>query len=170
MASLGTPVRRPSIIGRFDVWLAMLSVAVLGFMMVFVCAGVVLRYVFNAPIAGTNEVLELASVAFVMLALPYTTRQDAHIRIDLIDGFLGRVALAITDILYRVIGVLVLWFLVRANIARMLDAFEYSDTTNMIALPLWPFYGLIALGMGLYALILAVQMIAILIPRGRSDD
>lgn len=170
MPSLDKPIGRPRIVGRFDVWLAMISVVVLGFMMVFVCAGVVLRYVFNAPIAGTNEVLELASVAFVMLALPYATRQDAHIRIDLIDSLLGPISLAITDLLYRVIGVLVLWFLVRTNIARMLDAFEYSDTTNMIELPLWPFYGLIALGMGLYALILAVQMIAILIPRGRTDD
>lgn len=145
---------------RVNAWLTMGAAVVLVFMMVFVCTGVLLRYVFNAPIAGTNEVLELSSAVFVMLALPYCTRQDAHIRIDLIDGVLGPKGLMFTEVLYRVLGIAVLWLMVKSNVAKMLDAFEFDDTTNMMQLPLWPVYGMIVLGMGLYAAILALQLLA----------
>ena len=150
---------RPGLTGRWDVWLATLSGVALAFMMVFVFAGAILRYAFNAPIAGGNEVLEMASVAIVMLAVPYCTRQDAHVRIDLLDGPLGRVGRLLTDVLYRIIGIVVLWFLVKSYVARALDAHEFDDVTNMLDIPLWPFYGLIVFGIGLYAIILAVQLV-----------
>lgn len=152
----------PAWFGRVDVWLATVSAAVLALMMIFVFAGAILRYAFNAPIPGGNEVLEMASVATVMLALPYCTTQDAHVRIDLLDSVLGRLGRFLTDVLYRVIGVIVLGFLVKSYIARALDAFEFNDTSNMINIPLWPFYGLIVFGMGLYAVILAAQLVALL--------
>lgn len=150
---------RPAWFGRVDVWLATISGLALAFMMIFVFAGAVLRYVFNAPIVGGNEVLEMASVVIVMLAVPYCTTQDAHVRIDLLDRPLGRGGRMLTDVLYRVIGIVVLWFLVKSYIARTLDALEFDDVTNMLDLPLWPFYGLIVFGMGLYAVILAAQLV-----------
>lgn len=153
---------RPVWFGRVDVWLATLSAVVLAFMMIFVFAGAILRYAFNAPIPGGNEVLEMASVATVMLAVPYCTTQDAHVRIDLLDSVLGNMGRFLTDVLYRVIGVIVLGFLVKSYIARAFDAFEFDDTSNMINIPLWPFYGLIVFGMGIYAVILAGQLFALL--------
>ncbi len=149
----------PAWFERADMWLATISGLALAFMMVFVFAGAILRYAFNAPIAGGNEVLEMASVAIVMLAVPYCTTQDAHVRIDLLDRPLGRVGRMLTEVLYRVIGIVVLWFLVKSYIARALDAHEFDDVTNMLDIPLWPFYGLIVFGMGLYAVILAAQLV-----------
>jgi TRAP-type C4-dicarboxylate transport system permease small subunit len=150
-------------ISQADIWLAIVSAIVLAGMMVFVFAGAVLRYVFNAPIAGGNEVLEMASVTAVMLAIPHCAARDLHIRIDLLDGVLGRVGRALTDILYRVIGVIVLWFLTNSYVARCLEAVEFEDTTNMLDIPIWPFYGLVAFGMGAYGVILAGQLAAMLI-------
>lgn len=149
----------PAWFGQVNMWFATLSAIVLAFMMVFIFAGAVLRYAFNAPIAGGNEILEMASVAIVMLAVPYCTTQDAHVRIDLLDNALGRVGRLMTEIIYRVIAVVVLWFLVKSYVARTLDAREYEDVTNMLDIPLWPFYGLIVFGMGLYGIILAVQLV-----------
>lgn len=150
---------RLSWISRADVWLATIAAIVLAGMMVFVFAGAILRYAFNAPIPGGNEVLEMASVAAVMLAVPYCTTQEAHVRIDLLDNALGRVGRAVTDALYRVIGIVVLWFLTKSYIARSMDAYEYEDLTNMLDIPIWPFYALIVFGMGLYGLILAAQLV-----------
>ena len=149
----------PAWFGQVNMWFATLSAIVLAFMMVFIFAGAVLRYAFNAPISGGNEILEMASVAIVMLAVPYCTTQDAHVRIDLLDNALGRVGRLLTEILYRLIAVVVLWFLVKSYVARTLDAREYEDVTNMLDIPLWPFYGLIVFGMGLYGIILAVQLV-----------
>lgn len=160
----------PTWLGRVDVFLATISSAVLAFMMVFICLGVVQRYVFNAPFAGTNEVLEMCSVAFVMLAIGYCTRTDAHIRVDLIDRFLGPKGIAFTNSLYHVLGLVVLWFLTNSTIKRMMDAREFDDATNMLELPLWPFYGVVAVGMSVYALILVLKLVGTLSGRGRADD
>ncbi len=155
------PHTRPVWVGRVDMWLATLSSVVLAFMMIFVFVGAILRYAFNAPITGGNEVLEMASVAIVMLAVPFCTTQDAHVRIDLLDRPLGEVGRMLTDVLYRVIGIFVLWYLVKSYIARAQDAHEFNDVTNMLDIPLWPFYGLIVFGMALYAVILAGQLLTL---------
>ncbi|WP_416915753.1 MAG: TRAP transporter small permease [Roseicyclus sp.] len=152
--------------GQFDIWLAMGSAMVLGLMMLFVFAGVVMRYAFNAPILGANEVLELASVAVVMLAIPYCTVEDGHVRIDLLDGALGRLGRWITEILYRVVGLAVLFFVTRSYFDRTLDAWAYADTTNLLRIPIWPFYGLVLIGMGLFAAILALQMLRMILRPG----
>jgi TRAP-type C4-dicarboxylate transport system permease small subunit len=44
-------------------------------------------------------------------------------------------------------------------VLKAFDTYEYTDTTNMLALPLWPIYAVIAAGMGMYALILIVEII-----------
>jgi len=157
--SIGETDARPAWFRRLDIWLATLSGLVLGFMMLFVVVGAVLRYVFNSPIPGGNEVLELASVATVMLALPYCTTQDAHIRIDLLDSLLGDIGRLVTELLYCVIGLIVLWFLVKSYAARTVEAYEYEDVTNMLDIPLWPFYTLTGFGMALYALILGIKLL-----------
>jgi TRAP-type transport system small permease protein len=160
------PANRPRAAGRVDVWLAMGAAVVLAMMMIFVFAGVTLRYLFNAPVLGSNEILELASVAVVMLAIPYCTVEDAHVRIDLLDSFLGRAGRAITDAIYRVLAIVLLFFLVRSYVGRTLDAWTYADTTNLLHIPIWPFYGLVVLGMGLFAAILALQLLRSLVWRG----
>lgn len=146
-------------VSRADVWLATLASVVLAGMMIFVFAGAILRYAFNAPIHGGNEVLEMASVAAVMFAVPYCTMQDAHVRIDLLENALGQIGRALTDFLYRFFGIIVLWFLTKSYIARTIDAYEYEDITNMLDIRIWPFYALIVFGMGSYGVILAAQIV-----------
>ena len=160
---------RPPQRGRFDIWLAMASSVVLALMMIFVFVGALMRYLFNAPILGGNEVLELASVAVVMLAIPYCTVEDAHVRIDLLDKALGRFGRFVTDILYRVLGIVILFFLVRSYVYRALDALEYADTSNLLRIPIWPFYGLVVVGMGLFAVILALQLVRMILKPGATQ-
>lgn len=154
---------RPLWLGRVSIWLATISSVVLALMMVFVFVGAILRYAFNAPIPGGNEVLEMASVALIMLAIPYCTLADGHVRIDLLDGFLPRFGKAFTEVLSITIGTVVLAYLVKSYVSRSLDALEFEDVTNMLAIPLWPFYALVVFGMGLYAIILLVQLINLIL-------
>lgn len=165
---LFAPENRPRSSRRFDIWLALAAGLVLAMMMVLVFAGVLLRYLFNAPILGSNEILELASVAVVMLAIPYCTVEDAHVRIDLLDSFLGRAGRLLTDAIYRLLAIVLLFFLVRSYLGRTLDAWTYADTTNLLHIPIWPFYGLVGLGMGLFAAILALQLLRSLVRPGAS--
>ena len=129
-------------------------------MMCTVFIGVVLRYAFNAPILGSNEIIELMSVGVVMLGIPYCASQDSHIRIDLLDDFIGPTGRAFGDFIYRVMGTIVLGFMAERTLRKMFDTLKFEDSTNMLGIPIWPLYALITAGMGLYIVILIAQLVA----------
>ncbi|MFC2968498.1 TRAP transporter small permease [Acidimangrovimonas pyrenivorans] len=154
-------------IERANRLLAGLAAAILLGLVAIVFAGVVSRYLFARPILGLNEVVQLTAVALVMLGLPHCTAARGHVTVDVLDNAIGRLGRLAGDILSRIVSLLVLSALVRRAVAKALDAHEFGDVTNMLSLPLWPFYAAIAAGMGLSALVLAAQMIAI-VKQGRA--
>ncbi len=153
---------RSGLLERANRLLTGLSIVSLVLMVCVTFSGVVMRYVFNAPILGGNEVIQLLAVAVVFLAMPFAAQTEAHIRVDVLDTAIGRFGRYVGDILSRGISVFVLSILIYRIGIKALEAIEFGDTTNMLSIPLWPFYGLIALGMGLSVLQLLVQLLDIL--------
>lgn len=141
--------------------LTILSAIALGSLLITAFFGVFMRYVFNAPILGSNEIIQFASVVLVMLALPGAAHREMHIRVDVLDSVIGRIGRFIGDLLARAISIYLLTVLSWRAWAKMLDAMEFEDATNMLSLPFWPFYGLLVLGSVLYALVLLIQVIDI---------
>lgn len=142
--------------------LTLASSLALAILLVVTFAGVVMRYVFNAPILGNNEMIEMASVVLVMLAMPSAAQKGAHIRVDVFDGPIGAFGRFAGDILARAISIYLLVLLSWRSWGKLTDAAEYGDATNMLSIPLWPFYGLLLVGATLYALVLAIQLFDIL--------
>ncbi len=153
---------RSSVLDRSSRALAALSVVALIWMMGVIFAAVVMRYALNAPILGANEIVEMSSVALVMLALPFATQTEAHVRVDVLDAWIGHYACCLGDLLARGLAVFVLSVLVLRTWQRLWDAYEFEDATNMLDVPYWPFYGLIALGMALNVAVLVAQTVDIL--------
>lgn len=143
-------------------WLAVLAAVALIFLVVVISAGVVLRYVFGAPILGLNEITQMTAVVLVMAALPFCTERNGHVGVDVFDNAIGRWGRLAGDLGSRLLSGLVLSILVWRTVLKALDAWEFGDTTNMLALPIWPFYGVLAIGIALTVLVLAAQFIAIL--------
>lgn len=146
-------------VSRAPMLLAVIAGLLLVAMVCVITLGVVSRYVFSAPLLGVNEIVQLIAVALAMLALPHATAAGAHVRVDLFDRPLGRWGRLAGDILARGLSIVALWFLCRQAWVKALDAAEYGDVTNMLQLPLWPAYGAVLLGMGLSAVIMAVQIV-----------
>ncbi|SFG67622.1 TRAP-type C4-dicarboxylate transport system, small permease component [Palleronia marisminoris] len=130
-----------------------------------VTAGVVMRYAFDAPMLGVNEIVELSAVALVMSALPYCTQRNGHVAVDVFDTMLGRYGRFIGDLLSRGIAIAILTILCRRAILKALDAAEWGDATNMLQWPLWPYYAVLAAGVALTAVVFAVQVV-LLVARG----
>ncbi|WP_346897667.1 TRAP transporter small permease [uncultured Roseibium sp.] len=142
--------------------LTLLSSLALGLLLIATFAGVIMRYVFGAPILGSNEVIQLASVVLVMLAMPTAARDEIHIRVDVFDEKIGRYGRLLGDFLSRGISIYILSMLTLRSWTKLADAAEFGDATNMLEIPLWPFYGLLVAGAALYALVLLLQLIDIL--------
>ena len=132
-------------------------------MVAVVTTGVILRYVFGAPLLGLNEVVQLLAVALAMLALPHCTQSGGHVRVDLFDGVLGRFGRFAGDVLSRALTVVALFHLCRQAWAKSAEAIEFGDATNMLELPLWPFYGAILTGMALCALVYLADIAALVL-------
>ncbi len=132
-------------------------------MVAVVMTGVVLRYVFGAPLMGVNEIVQLIAVALAMLALPYCTSSGTHVQVDLFDRVLGRWGRLCGDILSRVLSVVALYFICSQAWRKAGEAIEFGDVTNMLQMPLWPFYGAILLGMGICAIVYVFEIIALVL-------
>lgn len=138
--------------------------------MLLVATAVFFRYFLHQPILGSQEIVQLGMVLVVMLAIPSTAAHDMHIRVDIFDKALGERGRFVADLIGRVLGIFVLSLMVWRCVLKAADTYEYADTTNMLALPLWPIYAVIALGMGLYAVILAVEIVYPFKTRGADHE
>lgn len=148
--------------------LSALAAACLLAIVVLISAGVVMRYLLGQPILGLNEIVQLAAVALVMAALPHATLREDHVAVDVFDRALGRLGRLFGDVLARVISAVVLAILCQRAVLKGLDAWEWGDATNMLRMPIWPFYAILALGSGLCVVVFAVQLVTIF-SRGRRE-
>lgn len=170
MTDIGSFRVRPNFLGRTTRVLAKLAGLVLILLVLLVTASVFARYFFNAPLLGANEVVQLGAVALVMLAMPYCTSEGAHVRADVFDPFIGRLGRFAGDIISRGLAILALVILVSRSWQKTMDAIEFDEVSNMLGMPIWPFYGLICAGMALSALVLALQAGLVMFGRGGSAE
>lgn len=167
IASRG-PATVSRLVDRAAFILAALAAASLLAMVLVIAVGVVSRYLFALPILGSNEIVQLVSVAVVMLALPYCTAKDGHVRVDVFDRMIGRRGRFAGDLLSNGLSIYVLGILALRAAAKAVDAQKYGDATNMLGLPIWPFYALIAGGIACAMAVGALKVIATL--AGRETD
>ena len=137
------------------------GVCLLGIVVVL-SLGVLMRYAFGAPLLGVNEIIQLAAVALVMSALPYCTATEQHVAVDVFENALGGWGRFIGDVFSRILSGLLMAILCRRAVLSGLDAKEFEDATNMLRLPIWPLYAILAAGAGLCAVIFALQLLLVL--------
>jgi len=130
-----------------------------------VTIGVVMRYAFGTPLLGINEFVQLTAVALIMSSLPFCTAQQDHVAVDVFQRYLGRWGRFAGDILTRLLSGSVLSVLTHRAVLKVLDAWEWGDATNMLRMPIWPFYAILAAGTGLCVFIFAFQF-AFIVARG----
>jgi TRAP-type C4-dicarboxylate transport system permease small subunit len=119
---------------KFCGWLAGVSLAA---MMLVTVADVVLRAVFNTPLRGTFEIVELLLACTFFLALPASFLRDEHIVVDIVDGtvprwvpLLKRIALALAVVLLAAMA----W----QGWISARDAVAFNDVTSDLGLArLW---------------------------------
>ena len=128
-------------------------------MMFLMVVDVFLRRVFNEPLTGSFEVVQLMQVTLVYLGVAYTTVKKAHISIDLITSHLSNRTSALLEsiVLFLSLGffALITW----RNILRAEELWTGKATSVLLSIPLFPFYYMLAFGCGLLCLVLLVQLV-----------
>lgn len=107
----------------------------------------------NYPITGAQDISEAGLIVVVFFAMAYSGWTGGHIAVDLIGALKGR-ALDWLDFGVRTVCGLFFVVVTWMTVEHGLDALEFGDGFNLLPIPHWPFYFIIAFGSGLFSLVL----------------
>jgi TRAP-type C4-dicarboxylate transport system permease small subunit len=122
-------------------------------MMMLTFVDVVLRYVFNRPLAGGFEVTELLLLVLIFAGLPLVTHAREHVTMDFIDRLLtGRARELLDRTIQLACAAIMLWlaWLIWLKADRI---WEYRDATDVLRIVYGPFVYFMSLMIGLSGLI-----------------
>lgn len=118
--------------------------------MVLVVANALLRYLFNAPIAGTLELTEGALPVIIFLSLAMTQYEGGHIKVVLLTRNLPAGARRAAVIFAMLAGAALFAWATYAGWKLAAKSFAIGEIERgSIRYPLWPIKGAIAFGMAL---------------------
>ncbi|MCP1336647.1 TRAP transporter small permease subunit [Futiania mangrovi] len=113
------------------------SLFIFGLMMIGVVQ-VFGRKLFDAPIFGYIDMVELAMTTFAFLAISYTERLGGHVRMELLVGKLkGRVQWA-AEFASVIVALFVVAILIYYGWTHTVRAYEFGDSTIDAEYPMWP--------------------------------
>lgn len=118
---------------------------------------VIMRYLFNAPILGAHDISRVSLVLVVYPAMAYCGWTGGHVALDLISYVLKGRALRWADSIIQASCAILFVYITWQTIWRGLDAFKHGEASNLIEIPHAPFFFVIAIGSGLYALVLFID-------------
>lgn len=140
-------------------WMALLAGATLVGLTLLTAVDVTLRAAFNAPIYGIQEVTELGLVLVTVLGIAYCAWTRAHIVIDVALGLQPRWLIKACDAVLPLVGAALMAVAAWRSFEEGAEALARAAHTNVLRIPQWPFFMLIALGLAAYAVVLLIQAV-----------
>ena len=96
------------------------------------------RSVFNQPVRGYVDIVEIAITVFAFLAIAYCQKLAGHVRMEIIIGrFKGRV-LWITEVFGTSVALFIVVILMYYGWEHFLRAWNFGDSSIDVEITLWP--------------------------------
>jgi len=138
--------------------IARLSYVVFTLSVISITANVIMRYVFDKPILGTDEINRYLIPVMAYLGIAYTQLRKNHVRITLLTMHLDKIYRKSSRIVGYILGILVTLFIFKASLDYAIHAFSVGETT-LVGASTWPiWWSRFALPIGM--LLLAIQFIS----------
>jgi C4-dicarboxylate transporter DctQ subunit len=145
---------------KVETGLNFLGACLIAFIMFFASAGIVLRYVFNAPIYGKVEIIELVMAGVVFFGLAYTQRIGGHVRMSfVIERYLWGRNFHMAESLTLILSLLTFAVITVATLDSTLYDLQIRGTTSNLYLPTWPSKMCIPVGSFFLCIRLAIQTV-----------
>ncbi len=114
----------------------------------------VLRLVFNRPMAGILEYETFLLVVVTFLSLAQTMIKRRHVAIDIVTSRFSKETKSFLEAVFAILGTFLFSLISWQLTVRALDAFYSDSAAGVTLIPLYPFYGIAAFGCGLITLVL----------------
>lgn len=119
---------------------------------------VVARYAFNAPIIWSDEAVSHLLIIVLLFGVPECTRQNGHIRMDVLTWLMPQWANRSVEVLYALIGIVVFGLIATKTAGEIGYLRSIPKTTEFLRLPIWLYYAGIALLSAIMMLMFAVRI------------
>jgi TRAP-type transport system small permease protein len=139
--------------------LGLVAAVFLGAMMALTVADVTLRAVFNTPIRGVYDLVELFLAATFFIALPCVFLRDENIVVNSIDDLAPR-AVPVLKRIAELLAVAILAVLAWQGFLESRDSYEFHDVTADLGLPRYWHWAAVLIGLiggALAALVMAFR-------------
>ncbi len=134
--------------------IAIMSLMLLGVVQIVLRA----KWLFNAPIFGYIDVIEITMPAMAILGFAYCQREGVHIRMDiLVRRFKGRLLWAV-EAFTTFFTLVIIALLVRYSWVFFYDAYNLGDSTRDAELLIWPTKLVVPVAFGVCVLRLIIQL------------
>lgn len=130
------------------------------FALMFVGVGQILgRKLFNSPIFGYIDAVEMSISVFAFLAISYCEAVNGHVRMELFVGKLRGVPLWLAEAAGQILGLFIIGVLIYFGWEHAMRAFNFGDSTIDAEIPWWPSKMLIPFAFGLLFLRLTLNFV-----------
>ena len=134
------------------------AIAIFGLMVLGVLQ-IGLRSIFNTPIVGYIDLVELSMAALAFLGASYCQRMGGHIRMEILVGKLRGRALWIFEAVGTLAAMLVIGVLVWYGWDHFMRAYTLGDTTIDAEYPVWPSKLLVPIAFSVWFIRLFIQLV-----------
>jgi len=135
---------------------------VLAALMTVIIVDVTGRYLLNWPVFGALDLSTVLLVLAVACAIGYGGRTGAHVTADMVSTLVGPRFEFYSGVAVKIVATAIvsLWswrLFVTGNVARRL-----GESTQLLNIPFEPIYKALSFGVGIYALVLAIETIVLI--------
>lgn len=135
---------------------------ILALMMFLTFADVLLRYFFNSPIPGGDELIEFMMGIGVTFSIAYTAHKKSHVGVDLLLVRLSektkKLISCVTSFLTFALFVLICW---QTIILISEDYYSHLESP-VLYIPVWPFITTVSVGLAILCLILLTEFLSLM--------
>ena len=152
-----------NILKMLSLWAVRIGSVVLILMMLLVFIDVFLRYIFNSPVVGSVEIVEVMMVLVVALGIAYTGINKGHISVDLLVSRFPQRVQTVIDILNSLVATIIFSIMSWKTGLQALVAGSRNVTTTVLEVPIYPFVWTLSMCTGLLSLVFLLQFLEAII-------
>lgn len=132
---------------------------ILALMMLLTAADVTLRYLFGSPIVASYELSEFMMVITVVFGIFYCAIKKGHITVDIVVSHFPRRFQSIVGVITSLLGLSLFCLIIWRCLLLMKDTLDSHLVSAVLSIPVFPFVGLVALGLLVFWLTLLTDFL-----------
>ena len=156
-------------VSRFTQAIALISFVCVMAMMLMNVADVIIGYLFNTHVLGAYELTQRMLMCAVFTAFAYGQSKKSHINMTIVIVHFPRPLRFILFTLMSILSVLAAGAMTYAAAVQTGVAISTGYMTEVLYIPLWPFYVIETVSMGIFTLALIYDTILSFIAIFRED-